>query len=388
MRVPVLCSATLFAATLCFGQASGGLPIAKQRLKESLAYRILTPDEVIDRLKARGVAFELSAEDLDSFRQEFVSGRVVQALMKASKTEAAAKEPPYSLPDVVALIKLRGPNKAAQDIAERGVNFPLTPAANRQIWAAGGNRLVMGEVLLSSLAAEKHSPLDQLLPIPEETATAAEAEPPAPPASVSAAPAPAVAAAPAKPLPLKAEEPRKEKKAKEEKPKEERARKEERAPEPVRLASGAPVQSFAPATPAPEAAAPAVAAPVVSVPVQSPANEQITAPAPVTPPAVPAPGEVPQIITVAGSLQATRLVSSVQPQFPLGVGGRRGGNARIEIIVNREGKVRQTKFVGGDPLFSAAAQSAVRRWEYRPAIINGVPVEVRSEVEIVFKGLQ
>jgi protein TonB len=43
---------------------------------------------------------------------------------------------------------------------------------------------------------------------------------------------------------------------------------------------------------------------------------------------------------------------------------------------------------GPDPDLAAAALDAVRQWRYRPTLLNGVPVEVITEIDVDFKIVQ
>jgi len=40
--------------------------------------------------------------------------------------------------------------------------------------------------------------------------------------------------------------------------------------------------------------------------------------------------------------------------------------------------------LSGDPLLAASALQAVRQWRYRPTYLNGQPVEVITQIEVIF----
>jgi periplasmic protein TonB len=40
--------------------------------------------------------------------------------------------------------------------------------------------------------------------------------------------------------------------------------------------------------------------------------------------------------------------------------------------------------IKGDPLLTGAAQDAVRQWKYKPTVINMIPVEVFTTVDVPF----
>ena len=56
----------------------------------------------------------------------------------------------------------------------------------------------------------------------------------------------------------------------------------------------------------------------------------------------------------------------------------------IEAIIGPDGKVRDAKVLRSVPLLDDAALNAVRRWEYTPTLLNGVPVAVIMTVTVNF----
>ncbi len=55
------------------------------------------------------------------------------------------------------------------------------------------------------------------------------------------------------------------------------------------------------------------------------------------------------------------------------------GDARLEVVVGKDGRVSTAKVVSGDSAFAEAAAAAIRQWIYRPTLSNWEAVEVRSE---------
>jgi len=79
------------------------------------------------------------------------------------------------------------------------------------------------------------------------------------------------------------------------------------------------------------------------------------------------------------------LISSVKPMYPE-VARRAGvqGFVRLQIRVNREGRVEVQKVVEGQPILADAAIQATQRWRYKPIVINGKPVNAISTVTFNF----
>jgi protein TonB len=63
---------------------------------------------------------------------------------------------------------------------------------------------------------------------------------------------------------------------------------------------------------------------------------------------------------------------------------RQQGTVRFEATVGKDGSVENLKVVSGPPLLVQAAQDAVKQWVYRPTLVNGVPVEVVTTVDVNF----
>jgi protein TonB len=47
--------------------------------------------------------------------------------------------------------------------------------------------------------------------------------------------------------------------------------------------------------------------------------------------------------------------------------------------------VENIQAISGHPLLVPSAQDAVRQWVYRPTLLNGEPVTVETQVDVVFQ---
>jgi len=126
------------------------------------------------------------------------------------------------------------------------------------------------------------------------------------------------------------------------------------------------------ATPAPAAAPPPVekpAAPPVEKPAAAPAPVAATpAPAPVTTPA--------------------QLVKSVPPSYPPDAyRSRQQGWVEVAFTITTDGKVANAKVANSQPgrVFDQAALEAVRRWTFKPRMVDGKPAEEQATRRIEFK---
>src|SRR5271165_6190903 len=79
---------------------------------------------------------------------------------------------------------------------------------------------------------------------------------------------------------------------------------------------------------------------------------------------------------VGGAVQAAKLVNRVQPLYP--------PLARQTRISGKSGNVEQLQVVSGHPLLVQSALDAVKQWRYQPTLLNGEPVEVDTEIDVIF----
>ncbi|HKW97037.1 MAG TPA: energy transducer TonB [Bryobacteraceae bacterium] len=108
-------------------------------------------------------------------------------------------------------------------------------------------------------------------------------------------------------------------------------------------------------------------------------------PPPPPPPAAPK-APAPQRIRVGGNVQEGLLIHKVTPEYPtIARTARIQGVVRLSAVIGKDGRVRSLHVISGHPLLVRAALTAVARWTYKPTLLNGVPVEVETEVDVRFE---
>jgi protein TonB len=91
-------------------------------------------------------------------------------------------------------------------------------------------------------------------------------------------------------------------------------------------------------------------------------------------------------IRVGGKIEAPIKMNDVQPVYPaIAQSAHVTGAVMIEATIGADGKVIDAKVVRSIPLLDQAALDAVRQWEYKPTLLNGVPVPVLMTVTVNFK---
>jgi len=60
------------------------------------------------------------------------------------------------------------------------------------------------------------------------------------------------------------------------------------------------------------------------------------------------------------------------------------GTVLFSVLIGTNGLVQDLHVISGHPLLVPTAIDAVKKWVYRPTILNGNPVEVTTEVDVDF----
>jgi periplasmic protein TonB len=112
------------------------------------------------------------------------------------------------------------------------------------------------------------------------------------------------------------------------------------------------------------------------------------------PPVTPAPKPVAPIspkpvvsgpVPVGGDVAAAKLIFGPAPSYPrIAVAARSQGIVKLEAVIAADGSIQKLRVVSGPPLLVNAAVEAVRQWRYHPTLLNGVAVEVITEIEVNF----
>lgn len=101
-------------------------------------------------------------------------------------------------------------------------------------------------------------------------------------------------------------------------------------------------------------------------------------------PATPGPPG-PLVMRVGTAMKAPRKIKDVKPVYPAGaLPTRAQGAVLIEALIGSDGKVQSATVLHSVPSLDQAALDAVRRWEYEPSLLNGVPVAVMMTVVVNF----
>lgn len=101
--------------------------------------------------------------------------------------------------------------------------------------------------------------------------------------------------------------------------------------------------------------------------------------------AKPSASSTPSMISQS-ELEPLAVLKRVTPVYPAIAKVRRlSGSVTVEGVVGKDGKITNLKFVSGPPVFHDAAFEAVRQWVFKPAKLNGQPIEQSTQIRVDFK---
>jgi TonB family protein len=84
-------------------------------------------------------------------------------------------------------------------------------------------------------------------------------------------------------------------------------------------------------------------------------------------------------------LEPLQLVRTVPPLYPAIAKARHmAGAVVVEVKVDKNGKVSNPKFISGPPIFKDASFDAVLKYQFKPAKLNGQPIEQTTQIKLNF----
>lgn len=86
------------------------------------------------------------------------------------------------------------------------------------------------------------------------------------------------------------------------------------------------------------------------------------------------------------TIEPAMLIRRVEPVYPpLMQQIRRSGRVELRAIIATDGTIQSLQVVSGDAGFYQSALAAVIQWRYKPTYLNGQPVEVETNISVIYK---
>jgi protein TonB len=93
----------------------------------------------------------------------------------------------------------------------------------------------------------------------------------------------------------------------------------------------------------------------------------------------------PKHLRVSSGVANQLKIHDTKPHYPREA-QERGiqGDVLLQATIDTKGNLADLKVVQGDPILVKAAVDAVKKWRYRPYILNGEPVDVDTTIKVQF----
>jgi protein TonB len=90
-------------------------------------------------------------------------------------------------------------------------------------------------------------------------------------------------------------------------------------------------------------------------------------------------------VFVASGLLSGHVISAPKPAYPVGARFQQvQGDVVLQAMISEYGAIEDVKVISGPDALKQAAVDAFKRWRYKPYLVNGQPVEVRTFVNFHF----
>lgn len=94
---------------------------------------------------------------------------------------------------------------------------------------------------------------------------------------------------------------------------------------------------------------------------------------------------LPRRVNISAGVAQGLLERKVAPEYPSEAMGRGiQGVVVLQALSGTDGKINDLRVISGPPVLQKAALDAVRKWRYRPYLLNGFPVEVMTTINVIF----
>jgi TonB family protein len=98
------------------------------------------------------------------------------------------------------------------------------------------------------------------------------------------------------------------------------------------------------------------------------------------------PKTAPQTLKISQGVSQGLLVKKVPPVYPQqALQMKIQGPVEIAATISKEGNITNLKILSGDPILGRAALDAVKRWKYKPYYLDSQPVDIQTQITVVFK---
>jgi protein TonB len=93
----------------------------------------------------------------------------------------------------------------------------------------------------------------------------------------------------------------------------------------------------------------------------------------------------PKKVNISGGVMVGLLLLKTTPVYPpIAKAARVQGTVVLQATISKTGAIENLRVLNGPAMLQQAALDAVKSWRYRPYLLSGEPVEVETQVNVVF----
>lgn len=90
-------------------------------------------------------------------------------------------------------------------------------------------------------------------------------------------------------------------------------------------------------------------------------------------------------VTVPAKAMQNSKISGAPPKYPKEAKEERiQGRVLLNAVIGKDGSVEELKVASGPKELQQSALDAVRKWMYKPYLLNGKPVAVKTTVTVIY----
>jgi protein TonB len=91
-------------------------------------------------------------------------------------------------------------------------------------------------------------------------------------------------------------------------------------------------------------------------------------------------------VNISQGVSQGLLIKRVQPRYPQSaLAMHLQGAVQLGAMIDKEGKIVNLQVLKGDAMLARAAMDAVRQWRYKPYYLDGVPVDIETQITVNFR---
>jgi protein TonB len=93
----------------------------------------------------------------------------------------------------------------------------------------------------------------------------------------------------------------------------------------------------------------------------------------------------PKVVKISSGVMQGMVLLKTQPIYPpIAKAARVQGVVVLQATISKTGSITDLRVVSGPAMLQSAALDAVKSWRYKPYLLNNEPVEVETQVNVIF----